>query len=131
LTLLVLAGGAAAAVHFLFVPLDVLVTWRNPAHVSIATEPSGSLLRLDGTTLDSTSPTAISVRRDRADHVLEATRIGYLPARQTIRFDRSVVLSFRLELQKDASFVPAPPPRPAAAVPLALPKSASVVPSRR
>jgi serine/threonine-protein kinase len=125
-TLLVLAAGGAAAVHFLFVPLDVLVTWRNPARVSIATDPSGATLRLDGATLDSTSPTAISVQRDRADHVLEAARAGYLPAHQTIRFDRSVVLSFRLELQKDASFVP--PPRPTGAI---APTSASVVPVRR
>lgn len=107
-TLLVLmAAGGIAAVHYFVVPLDVLLAWRNPARLSIATEPEGASLRLNGVALAAPSPTVVSVKRDLADHIIEATLPGYHQARAIARYDRSVSLSFLLRLQKD----------PAAAVP--------------
>jgi hypothetical protein len=112
LMLVLIAGGGAAAVHTFVMPLDVLLVWRNPARLSIATEPEGASLRLDGVALAATSPTIVSVRRDLADHVIEATLPGYRPARAIARYERSVSLSALLRLQQDPSAVvptPAPP----------------------
>jgi hypothetical protein len=83
--LLVLLVAAAAAVHMWLIPLDVLIAWREPAGLSIATDPSGAKLRLDGVPLASTSPITVSVFRDRNDHTLEATVPGYQVARETSR----------------------------------------------
>jgi len=105
LLLLVIAGGAAA-VHHWVVPLDVLLVWRNPAGLSIATDPSGASLRLDGIALPGASPTTVLIRRDLVDHVIEATLPGYHPARATVRYDKTLALSFVMPLQ------PAPPPPP-------------------
>jgi hypothetical protein len=104
--LLVLLGGGAAAVHFYVVPLEVLAAWRQPARVSISTDPSGASLRLDGAPVDGTSPTAISVPRDRRDHTIEATKPGYRPARSTVRYDRSVGIAVRVRLEPDPSTAP-------------------------
>jgi hypothetical protein len=98
-TLFVLLVGAAAAVHFYFVPLDVLITWREPAGLSIATDPRGAKLRLDGVELAGTAPLTISIRRDRADHIIEASLPGYHDARSIIRYDQSVALSSQLRLE--------------------------------
>ena len=113
LVLLVLAGGAAAAVHVYLIPLNVLLVWRQPMRVSVATDPSGATLRLDGAPIGSTSPTAVSLPRDRADHLLEASKLGYEPARETIRSDRSVALAVRIHLEPaPAAAAPAPAPTP-------------------
>ena len=95
----VLLIGAAAAVHLLFAPLDVLITWREPAGLSIATDPRGAKVRLDGVELAGTAPLTISVRRDRADHIIEASLPGYHDARSIIRYDQSVALSSQLRLE--------------------------------
>jgi len=110
-TMLLLVVGAAAAVHFYFVPLDVLITWREPAGLAIATDPRGAKLRLDGADLPGTAPLTISVRRDRADHIVEASLPGYRDARSIIRYDQSVALSAQLRLES----APAPANRPSAA----------------
>jgi len=110
---LLLAAGAVG-VHVLWTPLDVLITWGQPTGLSIATDPSGAKLRLDGVPLVSTAPITVSVTRDRADHVLEATYPGYQVARETIRYDKSATLSYVLRLQRDPN---APPPAAAPAAP--------------
>jgi serine/threonine protein kinase len=107
LAVLVLVAGAAAAVHFYLVPLEVLVVWRQPARVSLTTDPSGASLRLDGALVD-TSPTSVSVTRDRLDHTVEATKPGYRPARATVRFDRSVGITVRVHLEPEPSVAPPP-----------------------
>jgi hypothetical protein len=112
LFLIVIVGGGAAAVHHWVVPLDVLLVWRNPAQLSIATEPTGASLRLDGATLPASSPTTVPVRRDLLEHVVEATLAGYRPARAIVRYDKTLALSFLMPLE------PAPaPPQPELAVP--------------
>jgi hypothetical protein len=102
--LLVILAGGAAAVHQWVVPLDVLLVWRNPAGLSLATDPPGAALRLDGVTLPGASPTTVTVRRDLLEHVVEATLPGYRPARAVVRYDKTVALSFVMPLQ------PAPTP---------------------
>jgi hypothetical protein len=112
LFLLVVVAGGGAAVHHWLVPLDVLLVWRDPAGLSIATEPSGATLRLDGATLPGTSPTTVTVHRDLLEHVVEASLPGYRPARAAVRYDKTVALSFLMPLQAAP-----PPPVPAAAPP--------------
>jgi eukaryotic-like serine/threonine-protein kinase len=111
MVLVLLLAAAGVGVHFLVVPLDVLIAWGQPTGLSIATEPSGAKLSLDGVSLPATAPTSVTVWRDRGEHVLEATHPGYQVAREKIRYDRSVSLSFVLRLQ------PAPAAPPAAAAP--------------
>jgi hypothetical protein len=108
--LLVILAGGAAAVHQWVVPLDVLLVWRNPAGLSLATDPSGATLRLDGMALPGASPTTVTVRRDLLEHVVEATLPGYRPARAIVRYDKTVALSFVMPLQAEPA--PPPPPRP-------------------
>ncbi len=98
--MILLAVGAAAAVHFYFVPLDVLITWREPAALSIATDPRGAKVRLDGVELPGTAPLTASVRRDRAEHIIEASLPGYHDARALLRYDQTVALSSQLRLEK-------------------------------
>jgi hypothetical protein len=105
LVLLALLGGGLAAVHRFLIPVDVLAVWLKPAWIAIATEPEGATLRLDGVALHATSPTALSVKRDLADHVIEATLAGYRPARTVARYEKSVGPSFMLRLEKDPTFV--------------------------
>ena len=114
LFLLVIVGGGAAAVHHWVVPLDVLLVWRNPAGLSIATDPNGASLRLDGVTLPGSSPTTVLIRRDLLDHVIEATLPGFHPARAIVRYDKTLALSFLMPLQAapvEAMPVPAAAPR--------------------
>jgi serine/threonine-protein kinase len=108
----VLAIAGAAAVHFAFIPLDVLATWWTPAALSISTDPNGASLSLDGVSLGTTTPVTISVKRDRADHVVEAQLAGFRTARAIMRYDRSLGLSFLLPLEKDPNAQPPPPPAP-------------------
>ena len=109
--ILMLLVAGAVVVHLFWTPLDVLISWGAPTGLSIATDPSGAKLRLDGVPLASTAPITVSVFRDHGDHVLEATVPGYQVARETIRYDKSATLSYVLRLQRDLS---APPPGPAA-----------------
>ncbi len=113
LFLIVILCGGGAAVHHWVVPLDVLLVWRNPAGLSLATNPGGATLRLDGVTLPGSSPTTVTVRRDLLDHVVEATLPGYRPARAIVRYDKTVALSFVMPLQA----APGPPPEPPAPPP--------------
>jgi len=117
MVLLLLLAGAGAGLHFWFVPLDVLISWRQPTGLAIATDPAGAKLRLDGVPLTASAPTTVTIWRDRGEHVLEATHPGYQAARETIRYDRSASLSFLLRLRPDISAPPppaAPAPAPAA-----------------
>jgi hypothetical protein len=111
---LLLLAGAAAAVHLLFAPLDVLITWREPAGLSIATDPRGAKVRLDGVELEGTAPLTISVRRDRANHIIEASLPGYHDARAIIRYDQTVALSSQLRLEKQPESPATVPPSAAA-----------------
>jgi serine/threonine protein kinase len=99
LFLILIVAGGAAAVHHWVVPLDVLLVWRNPAGLSIATVPNGASVRLDGVTLPGSSPTTVSIRRDLLDHVIEATLPGFHPARAIVRYDKTLALSFLMPLQ--------------------------------
>jgi hypothetical protein len=101
LFLIVVLGGGAAAVNRWVVPLDVLLVWRNPAGLSITSDPDGASLRLDGTPMAGTSPTTVMVRRDLSDHVVEATHPGYRSARMVIRYDKTLPLSVFVPLEKD------------------------------
>ena len=112
LFLIVIVAGGAAAVHRWVVPLDVLLVWRNPAGLSIATEPNGASLRLDGVTLPGSSPTTVSIRRDLLDHVIEATLPGFLPARAIVRYDKTLALSFLMPLQAAPTEALPPPSGP-------------------
>jgi serine/threonine-protein kinase len=107
--------GFAFAVHAAVVPLDVLVTWDRPATLLVASEPDGATLKLDGVALPAGSPARVSVHRDRINHVLEASRPGYRSTREVIRYDRSLVLSETIRLEKQAAapaleLSPAPAP---------------------
>ena len=108
--LLLVAGG----VHFAVVPLDVLVVWRRPATFTITSEPAGAVVKLDGAMVGLT-PTQASVQRDRSDHVLQLGAPGYRDARQTVRYDASVLLSARVRLDKESTptfeQMPSPAPR--------------------
>jgi len=109
LVLLALVGGAAAGVHKYLVPLDVLATWREPARLSITSEPSGATVQVDGVALERPAPVTLPVRRDRAEHIIDAKAPGYRPAHETVRYDRSVRLAFVLRLEKDPAAAPAVP----------------------
>ena len=108
LFLIAIVAGGAAAVHHWVVPLDVLLVWRNPAGLSIATDPNGASLRLDGVMLPGSSPTTVLIRRDLLDHVVEATLPGYHPARAVVRYDKTLALSFVMPLQAAPARAPAP-----------------------
>ena len=93
----------AFIVHIGVVPLEVLVSWKKPAQLYVASEPEGGIAKLDGVRLIDPTPSKIPVTRDRQDHVIEVEYPGYRPARATVRFDRSVALSFVLTLEKDGA----------------------------
>jgi eukaryotic-like serine/threonine-protein kinase len=113
LFLILIVAGGAAAVHHWVVPLDVLLVWRNPAGLSIATDPNGATLRLDGVTLPGSSPTTVMIRRDLLEHVIEATLPNYHPARAIVRYDKTLALSFVMPLQAaPAQAPPSPDERP-------------------
>ena len=111
--LLLVAGG----VHFLVVPLEVLVVWRKPATLTVTSEPLGAVVKLDGATVGVT-PVEASVRRDRFDHILQLSAPGYRDLRQTVRYDMSVALSARARLERESTptfeEMPAPAPAPSA-----------------
>jgi len=114
--LILLLAAAGVGVHLWLIPLDVLIAWRQPTGLSIATEPPGAKLRLDGVPLASSAPTTVTVWRDRGDHTLEATLAGYQLARETIRYDRAASLSYVVRMLRDPNAVPpgAPPTGPPA-----------------
>ncbi len=100
LALLALAG---VAIHFVVLPLDVLVAWWEPAVLKVTSDPPGAEVLVDGARLGALSPTIASVRRDRYDHVLEVSLVGHRRVHQIIRFDRARTLSFDVPLQKATS----------------------------
>ena len=104
IVLLLVAAGVG--VHLWFIPLDVLIAWRQPTGLSITTEPPGAKLRVDGVPLAATAPTTVTVWRDRTDHTVEATLVGYQLARETIRYDKSATLSYVVRLPKDPNYIP-------------------------
>jgi hypothetical protein len=91
----------ASVVHIAFVPLDVLLVWRQPAQLVVTSEPDGAAITLDGVTATARTPLKQPIKRDRYDHVLDLALEGYLPVREIIRTDRSVDLSRAIVLQKD------------------------------
>jgi hypothetical protein len=91
----------AFIVHVGVMPLEVLVSWNKPALLYVASEPEGGIAKLDGVRLIDLTPSKIPVTRDRVDHLIEVEYPGYRPARETVRFDRSVALSFMLTLEKN------------------------------
>jgi len=117
IVVLLLLVAVGVVVHLRFIPLDVLIAWRQPTGLAIATDPAGAKLRLDGVPLAASAPTTVTVWRDTSEHVIEATRPGYQVAREKIRYDKSAALSFLLRLQPDGSATapaaaPSEPPAP-------------------
>jgi hypothetical protein len=100
LALLALAG---VAIHFVVLPLDVLVAWWEPASLKVTSDPPSAEVLIDGARISALTPAITSVKRDRYDHVLEVTQPGYRPAHQIIRYDRARILSFDVPLQKATS----------------------------
>jgi serine/threonine-protein kinase len=91
----------AGAVHLTVIPLEVLFTWNTPVPLYVASDPEGAAVKVDGVPLADPAPTKTEVRRDRREHVLELAYPGHRPTREIVRYDRSVVLSFVLRLQKN------------------------------
>jgi hypothetical protein len=91
----------AAIVHFAVVPLDVLAVWRQPATLTITSDPPGAAVRLDGVALPDATPAHVAVRRDRYEHVLQLTAPGHRAARQTIRYDHAVALATTVHLERE------------------------------
>jgi eukaryotic-like serine/threonine-protein kinase len=114
----------AGAVHVVIVPLDVLAVWREPATLTITSEPPGALVRLDGVALDVATPAQVSVRRDRYDHVLQLSAPGYRAARQGLRYDRATVLAQAVRLEREGGPVFQALPPAVVAVPAAVPPKA-------
>jgi hypothetical protein len=109
----------ALIVHVSFIPLEVLASWKKPAPLYVASEPEGGIAKLDGVRLIDPTPTKIPVTRDRLDHVIEVEYPGYRAVRETVRFDRSVALSFMFTLEKegDADIAPVNARAPVGALP--------------
>jgi len=119
----------ALIVHVGVIPLEVLASWKKPAQLYVASEPEGGVAKLDGVRLIDPTPTKIPVARDRQDHVIEIEYPGYRAVRESVRFDRSVALSFMFTLEKEggAEIAPVAPVRP----PLgALPSGGDLQPGR-
>jgi hypothetical protein len=136
LAALLLVG--AGVVHFKVAPLDVVVVWRKPATLTIASEPAGATVKLDGADLVGVTPLQTTVKRDRAEHVLELSAPGHRPARQVVRYDGAVVLASTVHLEKEEaqpSFEPLPQgagsPQPAASAEAAAPGRRSRPPRRK
>jgi serine/threonine protein kinase len=91
---------AAYAVHVAVIPLEVLASWTRPATLYVASEPDGAVVKVDGVALPDPAPTKTAIKRDRFDHVIEVSAPGYRPVREIVRYDREVVLSFVLRMQK-------------------------------
>ena len=108
LTLLAVLIVAAALVHVKVMPLNVLILWTKPAPLSVTSEPAGADVTLDGRPVIGETPTRTSVKRDRADHVLQVSKTGYKSASKTIRLDRTPEVSASLTLEA----LPPPPPPP-------------------
>ena len=108
IVLLLVAAGVG--VHLWFIPLDVLITWRQPTGLSITTEPPGAKLRVDGVPLATRrrprSPSGAIARITSSRRRWWAIRL----ARETIRYDKSATLSYVVRLLKDPNYIPPPPP---------------------
>ncbi len=107
-----IASVLTALVHFAFMPLPVLVTWRKPARLELRSQPSGADVHLDGRRLPGVTPAFVEIRRDRRPHLVEMRKEGFHPVRRFVRFDQMEVLSFQLALPAASrpSFRPIPPP---------------------
>ena len=106
---------AAYAVHVAVIPLEVLASWTRPATLYVASEPDGASVKVDGVALPDPAPTKTAVKRDRIDHLIEVSAPGYRPVREMVRYDREVVLSFVLRMQKEtAAILPTEDGAPAA-----------------
>src|SRR5678815_5840905 len=101
MVIVLLLAAAGVGVHLWVMPLDVLITWREPTGLSIKTDPSGATVRVDGVPLASTTPATVTVWRDTKDHVIEASHPGYQTSRATVRYDKSASLSFVILLPRD------------------------------
>ena len=90
------------------------------------------MAKLDGVRLIDPTPTKIPVTRDRQEHVIEIEYPGYRAVRESVRFDRSVALSFMFTLEKegDAEIAPVPPSAPARPPIGALPAGGDISPGR-
>lgn len=108
-----LACALLLAVHFLVVPIQVLLRWGQPAKLVVQSLPEGVRVVLDGHELPRTTPTFINVPRDRKRHVLLFSKQGYETVSHVMRFDRAVRLMVKATLPPVAkrSFEPLAPPK--------------------
>jgi hypothetical protein len=104
--ILLLLAAAGVGVHLWVIPLDVLITWREPTGLAIRTDPPGASVRVDGVPMPSTAPTTVSVWRERKEHVIEASRPGYQTARLSVRYDKAASLAFTLPMKVDPNASP-------------------------
>jgi len=116
LVFLCLALGGAALVHNYVAPLEVLAVWLRPTTLSVISEPQGAKVHLDGQLLEGTTPTQISIKRDRRTHVLELSLNGFQDTRQVLRYDRDLSLIHHVTMAPlgappPSLPIPAPPPR--------------------
>ncbi len=120
----------ALIVHVAVIPLEVLVSWKKPAQLYVASEPEGGVAKLDGVRLLDPTPTKIPVARDRQDHLIEIEYPGYRSVRESVRFDRSVALSFMFSLEKEGGAEIAPVGAPTRAPLGAMPAGGDLPPGR-
>jgi serine/threonine protein kinase len=92
-------AGVAAVVHFMIVPLEVVLVWGQPARLHVRTNPRGAEVFLDGQRLSARTPTYTEIYRDRRSHTLEVHADGYQTETRQIRYDRRVNLEETLDLQ--------------------------------
>lgn len=67
----------------------------GPIRVSVRVEPSNAVLELDGQPVS--PPFDLTVPRDLESHILTVSAPGYQPLEQTVRFDRDLNVSLRLD----------------------------------
>lgn len=96
--MLMAVGAGAAIVHFGVIPLPLVAVWLQPAQLQVMSQPEGAEVYLDGQLQMSRTPASVTVRRDRKGHAVEVRKSGFVPMRQSLRFDKSRNLAVSLVL---------------------------------
>jgi len=107
LVLLTAVASTLFLIHVYVMPLKVAMVYFRPALVILESAPSGAEVFVDGTRIPRNTPVAIEVQRDRAPHVVEFRKPGFVPAHRDLRYDREI------ELKVSVALLPASTPGPA------------------
>ena len=70
--------------------------------VNIKESVRGADVFVDGAKVLGTTPATVEVRRDHRPHTIEVRKEGFLPATQTLRYDREVHMQLSFQLQRQA-----------------------------